>query len=119
LTDYRAYARVKKELANAFASCPALDFGGVFATVAAKEGSSEIIHLDFDDHPDHIAWIVPLGDWEGGEFCVPQVGIKVPIHAGQVIAAMTRNLAHCSAPIKGRRVILTLFSDKTLLNHSN
>ena len=102
-----------------FATRPALDFGGVFFTVAVKEGSSEIVHLDFNDHPDNIAWIVPLGDWEGGEFCVPQLGIKVPLHAGQVIAAMTRNLAHCSAPAHGLRLILTLFSDKTLINHGN
>lgn len=106
-------------LANEFVTRPALDFQGVFFTVAVKEGSSELVHLDFNDHLDNIAWIVPLGAWEGGEFCVPQLGIKVPIHAGQVIAAMTRNLAHCSPPKEGLRVILTLFSDKFLLKNSD
>jgi hypothetical protein len=114
----RAHGRVATILAKEFATRPALDFGGVFFTVAVKEGSSEIIHLDFNDDKDNVSWIVPFGDWKGGEFCVPQLNQKVPIRPGQVIAAMTRNLAHCSAPVTGRRVILTLFTDKTLLKHS-
>lgn len=97
---------------------PALQFGGAFFTVAVKEGSSEIIHLDFNDDPNGISWVIPLGDWEGGEFCLPQFGIKIPIQSGQILGAMTRILAHCSAPVKGFRVILTLFADKNLLNHS-
>ena len=115
----RAYKRVMTLLAEEFKKRPALQFGGAFFTVAIKEGSSEVIHLDFNDDPNGISWIVPLGDWEGGEFCLPQLGIKIPIRSGQILGAMTRILAHCSAPVKGFRIILTLFADKFLLDHSN
>jgi hypothetical protein len=114
----RAYKRVMTMLAKELKKRPDLQFGGAFFTVAVKEGSSEVVHLDFNDDPNNISWVVPLGDWEGGEFCLPQLGIKIPIRPGQVLAAMTRILAHCSAPVKGFRVILTLFAEKNLLNHA-
>jgi hypothetical protein len=97
-----------------------LDFKGAFFTVAVKEGTSERIHIDFNDDPNNVSWVVPLGEWEGGEFCAPQLDQKVPISPGQAFAAMTRILAHSSAPIKnGRRLVLTLFTDKYLLQHSD
>jgi len=95
----RAYARIKKSLAKDLESRPALDFGGAFFAVAVKEGSSEVIHLDFNDDEDGVTWAVPLGDWEGGEFCVPQLQKKIPILPGQVLGAMTRILAHCGTPV--------------------
>ncbi|KAF8875575.1 hypothetical protein BD779DRAFT_1678179 [Infundibulicybe gibba] len=113
-----AYDRVKSLLQSEFECRPALDFQGAFFAVAVKEGSSEIIHLDFHDFKHSITWIVPLGDWEGGEFCIPQLGIKIPVHAGQVLGAMTGVFAHCSAPVtQGYRVILTLFSENCLVKH--
>ena len=95
-------------------------FGGAFFTVAAKEGSSEILHLDFNDERHSIAWVIPLGDWAGGEFCLPQLGIRIPVRPGQVLAVMTKILVHCTAPItSGRRIILTLFCDQNLLKHGD
>jgi len=106
-------------LINELLNRPALNFRGAFFIVAIKEGSSEILHLDFNDDKNGISWIIPIGDWEGGEFCVPQLNIKIPIRSGQVLGVMTRMLAHCSAPVtNGRRIILTLFADKNLLAHS-
>jgi hypothetical protein len=67
-----------------------------------------------------ITWVVPLGDWTGGEFCAPQLGVKIPMRPGQILGVMTKLLAHCGAPVTGgRRVVLTLFTDHFLLNHSN
>ncbi len=116
----RAYKRIQEFLAGTFQTRPTLNFGGTFFTVAVKEGSSERVHIDFNDCRRCITWVVPLGDWEGGEFCAPQFGLKIPIRAGQVLGVMTGILAHCSAPVtNGRRVILTLFSDKFLMEHTN
>ncbi|KAF8160296.1 hypothetical protein BJ912DRAFT_1026541 [Pholiota molesta] len=64
-----------------------------------------------------ITWVVPLGDWTSGEFCAPQLGVKIPMRPGQILGVMTKLLAHCGAPVTGgRRVILTLFTDHFLLN---
>ncbi|KAK7443178.1 hypothetical protein VKT23_015776 [Stygiomarasmius scandens] len=97
----------------------ALDFNGAFFGAAVKEGSSEIFHVDWNDDPNTLTWIVPLGDgWEGGEFCVPQLNTKVPVKQGQLIGALTRRLIHCGTPTQGRRLVLTLFCDRYLMGHS-
>lgn len=119
LIALRTYMRVHHLHPNLFASRPGLDFKGVFFTVAVKEGSSEYFHIDFNDYKDGITWVVPLGDWEGGELCLPQLGIKIPICAGQALGVMSGVLAHCSAPItRGKRLILTLFTDKFIVKNS-
>lgn len=112
-----AYARVKKFLGKG-ERLKYFDFGGVLFTLAVKERSSEILHIDSSDDPNAITWVLPLGDWQGGKFCVPQLNIKIPIRPGQVLGAMTRILARRSAPVtSGRGIIFTLFSDKFLRKH--
>lgn len=84
-----------------------------------KEGSSESLHLDFNDHPHSLAWLIPLGEWEGGDFLAPQLGEVIPVGPGQALGAMTRRLVHCRTPITGgRRLVLTCFTDHTLIRHS-
>jgi len=39
-----------------------LDFGRAFFSVVVKEGSSNIFHVDFNDNPRILAWIVSLED---------------------------------------------------------
>ncbi|KAF8574688.1 hypothetical protein K439DRAFT_1371769, partial [Ramaria rubella] len=99
---------------------PGLDFKGVFFCLAIKEGSSQIIHLDWTDHPWTYAWVILIGEgWQGGELCLPQLGKKVPTRPGQVIAFTARTLAHFAAPhMGGRRIVLTGFSDVYLVSHS-
>ncbi|KAF8175366.1 hypothetical protein BJ912DRAFT_799205, partial [Pholiota molesta] len=38
------------DLSQIFFKRPALDFGGAFFTVVVKEGSSKIVHIDFNDN---------------------------------------------------------------------
>ncbi|KAG2366158.1 hypothetical protein BDR07DRAFT_1215322, partial [Suillus spraguei] len=80
---------------------PALDFGGVFFTVAIKEGTSEIIHIDWNDCINSITWLIALGDWEGGYIVFPQDGImcRIPIRAGDAFGFMAHTLAHCTTPV--------------------
>ncbi|KAF8573929.1 hypothetical protein K439DRAFT_1268764, partial [Ramaria rubella] len=78
-----------------FQKRPGLDFKGIFFCLAIKEGSSQIIHLDWTDHPWTYAWVILIGEgWQGGELCLPQLGKKVPTRPGQVIAFTARTLAH-------------------------
>lgn len=114
----RIHARVRELLASELMARPDMDFGGLFYTVAVKEGSSERIHIDWNDNLHKYALIFCTGDYTGGEFCVPQLGVRVPLGPGSVIAARTRLLAHCSAALSGRRVVFTCFTDSTLLEHT-
>lgn len=119
---HRAYARVKSfgSLAQIYLERPALDFSGAFFTIAVKAGSSEKIHLDVNDDKMTWTWVFAVGDWQGGEFCAPQLGVKIPIRPGQLFAVMAGVVAHCSAPVtNGYRLIFTCFSDKYLMSHSD
>lgn len=96
-----------------------VDFEGVFYTVAIKEGSSEIPHLDFNDHPLSLTWLIALGQFSGGHFVSPQLQRVIPVQAGQVLGAMTRYLLHCGTAVTdGCRLVLTCFTDHTLVCHS-
>lgn len=115
----RAYQYVKEKVEDPMQQWNSVDFGGGFFTVAIKEGSSERLHIDFNDHPLSLTWMVPLGDWTGGDFLAPQTGEVIPVRSGQVLGAMTRTLVHCGTPItRGRRLVLTCFTDHTLICHS-
>ncbi|KJA16329.1 hypothetical protein HYPSUDRAFT_58275 [Hypholoma sublateritium FD-334 SS-4] len=112
----RAHEHVSHKLREEFTKRPELDFGGAFFTVAVKEGSSERIHIDFNDDIKNVAFVVPFGDFTGADLCLPQLNTRVPISAGQVVAFDAKLLAHCSSPIiSGRRIILTLFTDYVTL----
>ncbi|KAJ7128179.1 hypothetical protein C8R43DRAFT_957662 [Mycena crocata] len=118
-----AYARVKSALKEELRARPALDLGGVFYSCAMKEGSSEFVHIDFNDPLALLTLIYVVSQpgrvWTGGEFCVPQLNIKTPFRGGQMLAVRTRLLAHCGATVTGGgRLVLTCFSDSTLLEHS-
>jgi hypothetical protein len=98
-----------------------LDFDGAFFAIAVKEGVSEMIHVDFNDGKKTITWVWPVGDWdEGADFVAPQLGVRVPVRAGQMIGIMAGTMAHFITPIKsGRRVIFTCFTDQLLWAHDN
>ncbi|KAK7458175.1 hypothetical protein VKT23_010083 [Stygiomarasmius scandens] len=98
-----------------------LDFKGAFLCIAIKEGSSEVFHLNWQDDPNSLAWIAPLGKgWVGGDFYLPQLNMRIPIHPGQVLGAQTRRLIHCGSPVKnGRRIVVTCFSDRGTLKKAD
>ncbi len=56
--QYRAYKCIMTNLTEELKNRLALQFGGAFFTVAVKEGSSEIVHLDFNNDPNGISWVV-------------------------------------------------------------
>ncbi|KAJ7163193.1 hypothetical protein C8R46DRAFT_818286, partial [Mycena filopes] len=78
---------------------PALNFGGLFFTIAIKEGSSERIHIDWNDCLQKYALIFCAGDYTGGDFCIPQLKIRIPLRPGSVLAVRTRLLAHCATEV--------------------
>jgi hypothetical protein len=111
---------VLHKLRDWFGSHPSLNLGGGFFMMAVKEGGSEHPHIDHNDYKDFMAFLIPLGDWEGGgEFCLPQLERKFTIHPGEVFACYTSRLVHFTTPPKsGTRLILTCFTDKFLAQHT-
>ncbi|KAJ7241227.1 hypothetical protein B0H12DRAFT_46633 [Mycena haematopus] len=91
-----------------------VDFGGVITTVECKEGGSEKIHLDWFDNLNIFAWVTAIGDFEGANFCTPQLGGQMVSKPGSLLGARTQLLAHCCTPISGRRIVFTFFVDSCL-----
>ncbi|KAF8197790.1 hypothetical protein K438DRAFT_1465324, partial [Mycena galopus ATCC 62051] len=63
-----------------------------------KEGASAELHIDWNDNLNRHALILRVGDYGGGDFCVPQLGGRMPFKAGSLLAAKARLLAPCSTP---------------------
>ncbi|KAG1865059.1 hypothetical protein C8R48DRAFT_772769 [Suillus tomentosus] len=114
----KANTRVHQYLGDKYQLRPNLDMGGPFFAIAAKESGSGVVHIDWNDDRALYAFVFAVGDWEGGEFCAPQLGIKIPVRPGQVLAVLARVLAHFSAPVtSGRRIVFTCFTDRLLFRH--
>ncbi|KAG0692925.1 hypothetical protein DFH29DRAFT_816945, partial [Suillus ampliporus] len=63
--------------------------------------------------------IIAVGDWKGGEFCISQLGIKIPVRPGQVLALLACILAYFSAFMTtGRHIMFSCFTDALLFKHS-
>ncbi|KAG1722284.1 uncharacterized protein EDB91DRAFT_1063976, partial [Suillus paluster] len=116
----KAYERVKHILASDLLDRPSLDLGGNFFSVAVKEGGSGLVHLDWNNSKVIWCFVFAVGNWEGWEFCTPQLGIKIPIQPGQVFAVLAHMVAHFSAPVtNGHRIVFTCFTDKLAFSHAN
>ncbi|KAJ7207539.1 hypothetical protein GGX14DRAFT_567485 [Mycena pura] len=115
---HRVHQRVQAALKREFSQRPNLDFGGLFLAIAVKEGSSEVLHVDWNDNLQTYAIVFCIGDYVGGEFCIPQIGRRIPLRPGAVLAVRTRLLAHCTHVGSGRRVVITCFTDSTLLEQT-
>ncbi|KAF8315103.1 hypothetical protein F5887DRAFT_907838, partial [Amanita rubescens] len=95
-------------------SWSAIDFEGAFTTVAVLEGSSEKIHIDANDHG--ITWILPLGEWTGGTFVIPQLEMEIDVYPGQLLGFSANILAHYCTPVtSGRRIVITMFTCRNIL----
>ncbi|KAJ7715045.1 hypothetical protein B0H16DRAFT_1806516 [Mycena metata] len=93
-------AHAEHLLRKEFAHHPSLNFGGLFFTVAIKEGAK--VHTDFCTG-------------KCGDFCIPQLDIHIPLGPGSVLTVRTRLLAHCATLVgKGCQVVFTCFTDTYL-----
>ncbi|KAF9020634.1 hypothetical protein BDZ89DRAFT_1138561 [Hymenopellis radicata] len=112
------YVHSIPHLAKQLKDRPAMDLGPAAFAFAIKEGSSEIAHVDFTDDYSFPNFVVPLGPFTGAEFNCPQLGYRIPIHGGQVLASKARLVIHFSSPHTGRRIAITLFTDSVLLKRA-
>ncbi|KAF7335010.1 hypothetical protein MVEN_02251200 [Mycena venus] len=112
------HQRILRHLGIQLKKYPNFDFLGLFTTFACKEGVSEELHIDWNDNLDRPALVFSLGDYEGGDFCVPQFGGRMRFKPGSVLAVRAHMLAHCSTPTAGRRIVFTCFIDSMVYEHT-
>lgn len=88
LTLSRVHTCVRQQLDQDNRSWPRVGMGRPFFALAVKEISSGVVHLDWNNNRAIYVYIFAVSDWEGGEFYIPQLGIKIPVHPGQVLAGL-------------------------------
>lgn len=83
------------------------------------------MHLDWGDSPFTLAIITSVGE-RAAYFCIPQLGIKIPLYPGQFLAVASRLLSHYMNYIEDadtslgvqRRVVLVAFCDHLIISHA-
>ncbi|PKK62737.1 hypothetical protein RhiirC2_789914 [Rhizophagus irregularis] len=67
---------------------------GIFPMISINYNIISKYHLDKNDHKNSLAFLVVLGDFEGGEICFPEIKLVVKIRPGQVLVFSSRFLKH-------------------------
>jgi len=97
-----------------FKERPALNLGPLCYTLAVKEGGSEICHVDPTDDKRKYAIIICLGEFSGGDLCLPFNGYRIPFAMGQILIFQARLLPHMTSVYKGFRLVITGFTTASL-----
>ncbi|KAI9784468.1 MAG: hypothetical protein M1839_002124 [Geoglossum umbratile] len=67
-------------------------------------------HIDCNDWENRWAWVGVLGDFNGGDLCMLQLGIQVPMPAGSITGMRGRDLEHFITKWSGRQCYSVLHS---------
>ena len=73
-------------------------------------------HIDRDDDKHRFYWLVPLGDWEGGDVIFSQLNIRVKLKPGNILAFRSNLLVHGNLPYFGVRHSLVFFTHNNLFS---
>ncbi|KAH0536730.1 hypothetical protein FGG08_006438 [Glutinoglossum americanum] len=60
-------------------------------------------HVDSNDWIGGWAWISPFGVFSGGDICLPQLGVRVPLPPGGIAGLRGRELIHFAGKWSGSR----------------
>lgn len=116
---FRLHGIVRKDLhtANVYDERPWMDLNGLGYTVFFKSSGEGSIHIDWNDALPWYTFLIPLGDFEGADLQLPQLGLRIPVIPRQALAFQGRLLAHCHSPIlSGVRKVIVIFTHQTLLD---
>lgn len=73
----------------------------MFYCVAVGKGYSGRTHIDSTDHVKSYAFVVPFGEFEGGNLVLPSRGASIPVLPGQFVAVTASFLPHYVAQTTG------------------
>ena len=71
-------------------------------------------HIDRDDDKYGFCWLVPLGEWEGGDLIFPQLNVRIKLKPGNILAFRSNLLVHGNLPCSGIRHSLVFFTHNNL-----
>ena len=71
-------------------------------------------HIDRDDDKYGFCWLVPLGEWEGGDLIFPQINVRIKLKPGNILLFRSNLLVHGNLPCLGVRHSLVFFTHNNL-----
>ncbi|KAI9765838.1 MAG: hypothetical protein M1840_007120 [Geoglossum simile] len=71
-------------------------------------------HVDSDDWIGGWAWISPFGNFSGGDICLPQLGVRVPLPPGGIVGLRGRELVHFTDKWSGSRYSIVHFFKESI-----
>ena len=65
------------------------------------------------DCNDHVACLVlPIGKFKGGELCLYEPGIILPLEHGDIVIFLSSHITHFNLPYSGQRASIVLHTDR-------
>ena len=93
--------------------CSIQCFVGIFLLVNLFSGE----HVDLNDIPDGWTAMVPLGNYEGGELYLPDIGVRLPYRPRDVVFFRSRLLRHFTDYFNGvPRYVLVFTNNQGVFN---
>src|SRR5262249_29123558 len=71
-------------------------------------------HLDSRDCKHGLCWVIPFGNWEGGNLQLHDLDVEVALRPGDVVAFRSTAIRHSNTAYTGIRNSLVLFSHNSL-----
>jgi hypothetical protein len=104
---YKIYRRIKLEKRNfgAWSNC---------ALNAKIKNSGMKEHIDSHDFRNGYCWVVPFGDFTGGDIEFPELNLRIPFEAGDVIYFQSFNLIHKVNNFEGDRMSIVMYTHNNL-----
>ncbi|RPB01471.1 hypothetical protein L873DRAFT_1842436 [Choiromyces venosus 120613-1] len=75
------------------------------------------VHVDLKDVCKGFCAIVPLGNFTGGNFCLPSLGISIPMVAGEVIFLKFHLIPHYVGQWTGHRFSLVHYTHQVVFDY--
>ena len=97
-------------------------FGTAFTSATVNNNYQVAVHYDGQNAVNGKAalFVMEQGDWSGGEFCFPQLGVGFDIREGDILIGDNQSLQHCMLPFEfhsddAENVMFVLYAKEDLI----
>ncbi|KAJ3093887.1 hypothetical protein HDU96_001978, partial [Phlyctochytrium bullatum] len=90
--------------------CVGLPIHKFFGCAAYNINCMALPHKDLGDHPAGWCFVVPIGDYKGGEIVLVEAGLEIALRPGQIIAFRSSLFTHFNRQFEGFRNSIVFFT---------
>jgi len=83
---------------------------GPWCTVNINYNTACIEHIDDQDYRHGLCWVLPFGDFTGGQIFFPDLRVELEVECGDLVCFPSASLLHNTEPFVGKRHSLVFFN---------